>query len=239
MTIKYRQLDMTLQLREQNITTMKNSYKAIDLFAGIGGIRLGLQNIFKNKIEFVFSSEIDKYAQKTYADNFGELPCGDITAISEKDIPSHDIILGGFPCQAFSIAGHRRGFQDTRGTLFFDIARIAKYHKPKILFLENVKGFKNHDSGKTFKIVKKTLEDIGYRVFTKVLNAKHFGVPQNRERIYIICFLDHSIEFEFPKPLKLETSLNKILDTNIDDKYTISDRLWAGHQRRKRTQRKR
>ena len=115
--------------------------KAIDLFAGIGGIRRGFQNVFKDKIKFVFSSEIDKNTQKTYRLNYKELPHGDITAIDEADIPSHDIILAGFPCQAFSVAGHRKGFEDTRGTLFFDVARIAKYHKPKILFLENVKGF--------------------------------------------------------------------------------------------------
>lgn len=142
--------------------------------------------------------------------------------------------MAGFPCQAFSIAGHRKGFEDTRGTLFFDVARIAKEHNPQVIFLENVKGFKNHDKGNTFKTVKKTLEDLGYKVFSEVLNAKHFGIPQNRERIYIIAFKDHSINFKFPQPSNKKIKLGDILDKNIDSKYTISDKLWAGHQRRKK-----
>ncbi len=213
-------------------------YRIIDLFAGVGGIRLGFQNVFKEKAKFVFSSEIDKYAKITYEANFGEVPHGDITQIDAKDIPPHDIILAGFPCQAFSIAGLRKGFEDTRGTLFFDVARIAKYHKPKVIFLENVKGFRNHDKGNTFRVVKKTLEDLGYNVFAEVLNAKAFGVPQNRERIYIIAFLDKDINFEFPKPLNGHVKLGDILEKNIDEKYTISDKLWAGHQRRKEEHKK-
>ncbi|MDX4070266.1 DNA cytosine methyltransferase [Aliarcobacter skirrowii] len=204
----------------------------MDLFAGIGGIRLGFQEAFGKNIEFVFSSEIDKYAKQTYYANFGEVPYGDITKIDEKDIPPHDIILAGFPCQAFSIAGKRLGFEDTRGTLFFDVARIATYHKPKLIFLENVKGFLNHDKGNTFKVVKQTLEDLGYKVYSKVLNAKDFGVPQNRERIYIVAFLDN-VDFDFPKILDKDICLGNILDKNVDKKYTISDKLWAGHQRRK------
>ena len=129
-------------------------FKLIDLFAGIGGIRLGFQKVFEKKASFVFSSEIDKYAQKTYYENFGDLPEGDITFIDASEIPSFDILLAGFPCQPFSNAGLKKGFNDTRGTLFFDIARIIKYHKPKVVFLENVKGFKNHDKGNTFKVVK-------------------------------------------------------------------------------------
>ena len=209
-----------------------NTLKAIDLFAGIGGIRLGFTEAFGKNIEFVFSSEIDKYAQQTYYANFGEVPHGDITKISEKDIPPHDIILAGFPCQAFSVAGLRKGFEDTRGTLFFDVARIAAYHKPKLIFLANVKGFVNHDKGNTFRVVKQTLEDLGYKVFSKVLNAKDFGVPQNRERIYIVAFRD-DIDFEFPKAIEKDIKLGDILEKNVDEKYTISDRLWAGHQRRK------
>jgi len=208
-------------------------YKVIDLFAGVGGIRLGFQKAFKEKISFVFSSEIDKYAQKTYYANYNELPHGDITEIKAEEIPPHDIILAGFPCQAFSVAGLRKGFEDTRGTHFFDVARIAKYHKPKVVFLENVKGFRNHDKGNTFRVVKETLEELGYKVYAEVLNAKHFGVPQNRERIYIIAFLNHDINFKFPEKLNKEVKVGDILDKKVDDKYTISDKLWAGHQRRK------
>ena len=209
-------------------------YNAIDLFAGIGGIRIGFEQIFKDNINFVFSSEIDTYAQQTYEANFHETPYGDITKIDERDIPKHDIVLAGFPCQAFSIAGKKLGFEDTRGTLFFEVARIIKYHKPKVVFLENVKGFVGHDKGKTFKIVKNTLESLGYKVFYKVLNARDFGVPQNRERIYIVCFLDHSIEFEFPKSSIDGIKVGDILLPKVDNKYTISDKLWAGHQRRKK-----
>ncbi|NWF65927.1 MAG: DNA cytosine methyltransferase [Campylobacterales bacterium] len=210
-----------------------NTFKAIDLFAGIGGIRLGFSQAFGKNLKFVFSSEIDKYAKETYYANFGEIPHGDITVIDELDIPNHDILLAGFPCQAFSIAGKRLGFEDTRGTLFFEVARIIKHHKPKVVFLENVKGFVNHDKGNTFKVVKETLEELGYRVFAKVLNAKDFGVPQNRERIYIVGFLDKTIEFEFPKALQKNIKVGDILEKSVDEKYTISDRLWAGHQRRK------
>ena len=230
----FRQLDMTLQFNNIDNTQIKSSYKFIDLFAGVGGIRLGFEEVFKDKSSFVFASEIDKFAQQTYASNYGDLPSGDITKIEPKEIPPFDILLAGFPCQPFSNAGLKKGFEDTRGTLFFDIAQIAKYHKPKVLFLENVKGFKNHDKGNTFKVVKETLEELGYRVFSEVLNAKNFGVPQNRERIYIIAFLDHSIEFEFPKKIDKQVKLGDILEKNVDIKYTISDKLWAGHQRRKK-----
>ncbi|MDX4047986.1 DNA cytosine methyltransferase [Aliarcobacter skirrowii] len=202
---------------------LKNSLKAIDLFAGIGGIRLGFQEAFGKNIEFVFSSEIDKYAKQTYYANFGEVPYGDITKIDEKDIPPHDIILAGFPCQAFSIAGKRLGFEDTRGTLFFDVARIATYHKPKLIFLENVKGFLNHDKGNTFKVVKQTLEDLGYKVYSKVLNAKDFGVPQNRERIYIVAFLDN-VDFDFPNNLNKNVSIHDMFEIKIDDKYYYNNK---------------
>lgn len=215
-----------------------STLKAIDLFAGVGGIRLGFEQVFSKNIEFVFSSELDKFACQTYRANFNEIPHGDITQINEKDIPPHDIILAGFPCQAFSIAGLRKGFEDTRGTLFFDVARIAKYHKPKLIFLENVKGFKNHNKGDTFKVVKQTLEELGYRVYADVLNAKNFGVPQNRERIYIIAILNEfnqssNIDFVKLKEIEISSKVGDILQNNVDDKYTISDKLWAGHQRRK------
>lgn len=203
--------------------------KFIDLFAGIGGIRLGFQDFFG---ECVFSSEWDKFAQITYEANFGHKPAGDITQIDAKDIPSFDILMAGFPCQAFSHAGLKKGFDDTRGTLFFDIVRIAKHHKPKIIFLENVKGLKTHDKGKTYQVILNTLQELGYNVQAKVLNSKDFGVPQNRERIYIVGFLDN-LDFEFPKTTKINTQLGRILQEDVDVKYTISDKLWSGHQRRK------
>lgn len=211
----------------------KNALKAIDLFAGIGGIRLGFERAFGDKIDFVFASEIDKYARETYYANFGEEPFGDITQIDEKNIPPFDILLAGFPCQAFSVAGHRKGFEDTRGTLFFDVMRIAAHHKPKLIFLENVKGLVGHDKGKTFKVILETLNELGYSVNYQVLNAKDFGVPQNRQRIYIVCFLEDDMTFEFPQPVEQNIKVGDILDDNIEDKYTISDKLWAGHQRRK------
>ncbi len=229
---------MTTPLKQGsfNFNEVKNQsakYKFIDLFAGVGGIRLGFENIFKLDASFVFSSEIDKYAQMTYSANFGEIPHGDITKIDPKEIPKFDILLAGFPCQPFSNAGLKKGFNDTRGTLFFDIAKIVKYHQPKVVFLENVKGFKNHDKGKTFKVVKTTLENLGYKVFEKILNAKYYGVPQNRERIYIIGFLNHDIDFKFPEKTEQKVKVGDILDDEVDEKYTISDKLWAGHQRRK------
>ncbi|MDQ6953384.1 MAG: DNA cytosine methyltransferase [Mariprofundaceae bacterium] len=195
-------------------------FKGIDLFAGIGGIRLGFEQVFKKDIDFVFSSEIDKFAKITYFENFKEVPYGDITQINPIDIPSFDILLAGFPCQPFSNAGLKKGFSDTRGSLFFDIARIIEHHKPKVVFLENVKGFKGHDKGNTFRVVKETLENLGYKVFFEVLNAKDFGVPQNRERIYIIAFLDKKINFRFPEKMDVSIKVGDILDNQVDEKYT-------------------
>jgi DNA (cytosine-5)-methyltransferase 1 len=197
----------------------KNTLKAIDLFAGIGGIRLGFERAFGEEINFVFASEIDKYARETYYANFGEEPFGDITQIDEKNIPSFDILLAGFPCQAFSVAGHRKGFEDTRGTLFFDVMRIAAYHKPKVIFLENVKGLVGHDKGKTFKVILETLAELGYSVNYQILNAKDFGVPQNRERIYIVCFLEDNMIFTFPKQIELNKKIHDCLEEVIDEKY--------------------
>lgn len=211
------------------MTNKKTQFTFIDLFAGIGGIRIGFEDLGG---KCVFSSEWDKYAQITYEANFGEKPEGDITKIDEKDIPPFDVLLAGFPCQPFSQAGLKRGFSDTRGTLFFDIARIVNHHRPKVVFLENVKRFKTHDSGNTYKVIKETLEKMGYTVYAEVLNAKDFGVPQNRERIYIIGFLGN-VDFSFPKATKKDTRVEDILQKNVDIKYTISDRLWAGHKRRK------
>jgi len=213
-----------------------SNLRFIDLFAGIGGIRLGFEMAFKKNPQFqlkcAFSSEIDKFAQYTYQANFNEKPFGDITEISEKDIDNFDILLAGFPCQPFSNAGLKMGFEDTRGTLFFDIARIIKHHLPKIVFLENVKGLKVHNNGKTFKVIKNTLEKMGYNVYDKTLNARYFGVPQNRERIYIIAFLDN-VDFSFPTPMLTNTKVGDILEKDVLEKYTLSDKLWAGHQRRK------
>ena len=212
------------------------SFKTIDLFAGIGGIRRPFDKL---GCECVFSSEIDKYAIQTYHANFGEIPSGDITKIDEKSIPHFDILLAGFPCQAFSIAGKRQGFNDTRGTMFFEIQRILEYHKPQCFLLENVKGLLNHDKGKTFKTILDILENkLHYKVYYKVLNAKHFGMPQNRERVIIVGFLNHDIEFKFPEPTGIKTKLGDVLEKSVDDKYTISDRIWESHQRRKEENRK-
>lgn len=207
----------------------KNALRVIDLFAGIGGIRLGFE---KYGCETVFTSEWDKSAQKTYIANFSDEPFGDITAIDEKIIPQFDILLAGFPCQPFSQAGLKKGLADTRGTLFFDVARIINHHRPKAVFLENVKRFKTHDNGKTFQTVKEVLEGMGYKVYAEVLNARDFGVPQNRERIYIVGFLGNP-SFKFPTPPKTKICVGDILEKKTDSKYTLSDTLWNGHKRRK------
>ena len=207
--------------------------KSIDLFAGIGGIRMGFDRAFGDDIETVFVSEWDEPAQKTYRANFHDdfEITGDITQVDEKDIPSFDICLAGFPCQAFSIAGRHMGFEDDykgrcRGTLFMDVARICDYHKPKVIFCENVKGLTMHDRGRTFQTIKKTFEDLGYKVFTKVLNSKNFGVPQNRERIYIVCFRNDIApeEFEFPEKTDDTKCIRDILEEKpVPAKYYLSD----------------
>jgi DNA (cytosine-5)-methyltransferase 1 len=213
-----------------NTEFKKVNFTFIDLFAGIGGIRLGFEYAGG---KCIFSSEIDKFAQQTYKSNFKEDIFGDITKIDASSIPKFDILCGGFPCQPFSQAGLKKGFTDTRGTLFFEIARIIEYHRPKVIFLENVKRLKTHDSGKTFNIIKQTLEMLGYDVYSKILNAKNFGLPQNRERIYIVAFLGKS-NFIFPEPSNIKTKLGDILEQEVSDKYTISDKLWIGHQNRKK-----
>lgn len=211
-------------------------FKFIDLFAGIGGFRLAFQNLGG---KCVFTSEWNHYAQKTYEANFGEVPFGDITKISEKEIPSHDILLAGFPCQPFSIAGvskknalgRNHGFLDeTQGTLFFDIARIIKEKKPKAFLLENVKNLVSHDKGNTFKIISKTLKELGYNIHYKVLDGKYYA-PQHRERIIIVGFNNdhfHGQEsFEFPEmPDNPPMVIEDILDKNVDEKYTLTDNLW-------------
>ncbi len=204
----------------------KTKFTFIDLFAGIGGFRIAMQNLGG---KCIFSSEIDKYAQITYDKNFGEVPFGDITKIDEKKIPEHDILCAGFPCQSFSIAGRRKGFDETRGTLFFDIARIIKEKQPKAFFLENVKGLRNHNKGKTLKTILKILkEDLNYFVpELKVINAKDFGVPQNRERIFIIGFRkDQKIDnFEYPKP-----NNKNITFADVKEKSVVSAKYYLSTQ---------
>jgi len=206
-------------------------YRSIDLFAGIGGIRRGFDNAFGDEIETVFVSEWDEAAQATYKKNYpGAEIAGDITKIDEKDVPAFDICLAGFPCQAFSMAGKHGGFDDDyhgicRGTLFLDVARICELHRPKVIFCENVKGLTIHDKGRTFKVIKKTFEDLGYDVYSQILNSKDFGVPQNRERIYIVCFRkDLGIEgFEFPVGSGEEKCIKDIMeDAPIPSKYYLS-----------------
>ena len=213
----------------------KARYKMIDLFSGIGGTRLGFHQT--NSVNVVFSSEIDKFAVKTYRANFGEVPFGDITKIDENDIPNHDILVGGFPCQAFSQAGKKLGFEDTRGTLFFEIARIIKKKRPRAFLLENVKNLKSHDKGRTFKVIETTLKHLNYDVQTMIFKAKDFGVPQNRERIYIVGFAKDKVsnykDFSVSIPNCPKISVGDILERNVDDKYTISNTLWQGHRRRK------
>ena len=255
-------LQTTIPFRQ---TEKKERLKSIDLFAGIGGIRLAFQNL---GAQCVFSSEWDKFSQKTYAANFGELPHGDITKIAAHDIPIHDILLAGFPCQAFSQAGLKKGFSDTRGTLFFDIQRILVAHRPRMFLLENVKQLRGHDKGRTLQTILSVLrgkdtdlpddieisdesksalsEKLNYWVDYKVLRSCDFGVPQNRERVYIVGFnkdhygdLDFQNSFNWPMPLGVPTSVRQILQSHneIDDKYTISQKLLDGHIRRKKEHR--
>lgn len=205
---------------------MKNKeLRFIDLFSGLGGFRLALE---KYGCRCVFSCDIDDAACKTYELNFKENPKGDITKINEKEVPNHDILCAGFPCQAFSIAGKRLGFEDTRGTLFFDVARILKAKKPLAFFLENVKGLTNHDKGKTLKIILKTLDQIGYNYKFKVVNALDCNVPQNRERWYCVGVRkDSNIDlnkFEFPKKQPLTKTIDTIIVKNLkSNKYKCSN----------------
>ena len=262
-------LEKELEIKFENApfckAKSKNTFNFIDLFAGIGGIRLPFQNLGG---KCVFTSEWDKFAQKTYLTNFGEMPQGDITKIKASDIPNHDILLAGFPCQAFSQAGLKKGFSDTRGTMFFEIQRILVEKRPKAFLLENVKQLKGHDKGRTLHKILEILrgehsgeipddiplseesrhalsEKLNYWVDYKVLRAADFGAPQNRERIFIVGFnkdyykeSDISDGFSWPEPTKQETRVGQILEDisatyPSDDKYTISDKLWSGHKKRK------
>ncbi|MBR1528014.1 MAG: DNA cytosine methyltransferase [Oscillospiraceae bacterium] len=194
----------------------------IDLFAGIGGFRLALESLGG---KCVYSSEWDKYARQVYQDNYGEIPDGNITQVDETAIPEHDILCAGFPCQAFSISGKQKGFEDSRGTLFFDVARIVKYQQPKIVFMENVKNFATHDKGRTLAVVKNTMQELGYSFSYKILNAADYGIPQKRERIYMVCFRkDIGIqEFIFPEPFQLKKHVEDYLlpEEQVPEKYYV------------------
>lgn len=202
--------------------TIKNKnlsgYTFIDLFAGLGGFRLALESL---GAECVYSSEWDEPVRKVYNDNFDEFPDGDITQVDEKSIPDHDILCAGFPCQAFSISGKQHGFEDSRGTLFFDVARIVKEKQPKVVFMENVKNFASHDGGRTLEVVRTTMEDLGYTFFYKVLSAVDFGIPQKRERIYMVCFRNdlNVASFNYPKPFELQKHVEDFL---LSDENMVS-----------------
>jgi len=205
-----------------------SKYKAIDLFAGIGGIRLAFQMAFKDDIEFVFSSEIYDKAIKVYEANFGETPYGDITKIDPKQIPDHDILLAGWPCQSFSVAGRMEGLKDPRGNLFYTIANILKEKRPYAFLLENVWYLERHDKGRTFKTIMRILEyDLKYYVYHDILNAKYYGVPQNRPRIFIVGFKE-PIRFKFPPPSPDIPPLKSILQKNVPAKYYISEKYLNG-----------
>jgi DNA (cytosine-5)-methyltransferase 1 len=203
----------------------REKLKFIDLFCGIGGFRVAFEEACEEndiQAQCVFSSDIDKFCQDSYEKNFGERPVGDITKVNEKDVPGHDILFAGFPCQPFSIIGHRKGLNDTRGTLFFDIARIVKEKKPKAFILENVKQLVGHDQGKTLKVILHTLKDLGYQVQYSVLNALDYGLPQKRERVVIVGHRE-PIMFTFPNPIKPYKPLNEILEEKVEKKHFASD----------------
>lgn len=217
--------DTTLNTLSVADKSKTNAIRFIDLFAGIGGIRLPFEELGYN---CVFSSEWDEPAARTYEANFGEHPAGDITKINAADIPAHDLLLAGFPCQAFSIMGKMKGFEDVRGTMFFEIARILQYHKPATILLENVKQLTTHDQGKTFATILEILAQLGYHVKWKVLNALNFGLPQKRERVIIVGFLDEkkceAFNFDFPKlDYYLETVLEP--DDEVDKSLYASDQI--------------
>lgn len=195
------------------------NYKFIDLFAGLGGFRLALQSL---GAKCVYSSEWDEPVRKVYIENFNDIPAGDITKVDENAVPDHDILCAGFPCQAFSISGKQRGFEDSRGTLFFDVARIVKAKKPKVVFMENVKNFASHDNGQTLEVVKATMEELGYTFYQKVLNPVNYGIPQKRERIYMICFRNdlNVLDFTYPKPFELTRHVEDFL---LKDEELVKD----------------
>lgn len=202
--------------------------KVISLFAGIGGLDTGF---IENGYEVVWANDIDKYAAQTYQANYSSpIILGDLNKINLDEIPSADIVIGGFPCQPFSSMGELKGFEDTRGTLFFRIVeliqnQIERGHKPKALVLENVRNLKHHDKGKTFKVIKKTLMDLGYKVYDQVLNSCDYGVPQTRNRTFIVCFSNSETEFSYPEKTDLTLTLQDLLEHDVDKKYFLSDRI--------------
>ncbi|MEM6320095.1 MAG: DNA cytosine methyltransferase [Bacteroidota bacterium] len=207
-------------------------FKFIDLFAGVGGMRIAFE---RNGGKCVFSSEWDRYCQKTYYKNFGDMPVGDITKIEAKDIPNHDILIGGFPCQPFSSIGKREGFEHpTQGTLFFDIVRILKEKKPASFLLENVSGLKHHDGGNTFRQIVETLQnELGYFVTTRELDAADYGVPQHRKRIYIVGFINkvqtqNNFSFEWPEKQKEKVGIGPFIESHADG-YSISEHLQSSY----------
>lgn len=202
--------------------------KVISLFAGIGGLDTGF---IENGYEVVWANDIDKYAAQTYQANYSSpIILDDLNKINLDEIPSADIVIGGFPCQPFSSMGELKGFEDTRGTLFFRIVeliqnQIERGHKPKALVLENVRNLKHHDKGKTFKVIKKTLMDLGYKVYDQVLNSCDYGVPQTRNRTFIVCFSNSETEFSYPEKTDLTLTLQDLLEHDVDKKYFLSDRI--------------
>lgn len=202
--------------------------KVISLFAGIGGLDTGF---IENGYEVVWANDIDKYAAQTYQANYSSpIVLGDLNEINLDEIPSADIVIGGFPCQPFSSMGELKGFEDTRGTLFFRIVeliqnQIERGHKPKALVLENVRNLKHHDKGKTFKVIKKTLMDLGYKVYDQVLNSSDYGVPQTRNRTFIVCFSNLETKFSYPEKTDLTLTLQDLLEHDVDKKYFLSDRI--------------
>lgn len=216
---------MAKNYREQQTIPDIESIRFIDLFCGIGGFRVAMdQACQENNIipECVFSSDIDKYCQDSYENNFGHRPTGDITKVDPKDIPDHDILYAGFPCQPFSIIGQMMGFEDTRGTLFFHIASILKEKKPTAFVLENVKQLVGHNKGETLRVIIKTLEELKYTVKVTVLNALDYGLPQKRERVVIVGHKEN-IPFTYPEPVRPFKPLKEILEKKVDKKHYASD----------------
>lgn len=203
----------------------KTTFRFIDLFAGIGGMRLGFESVGGR---CVFTSEWDKFAQKTYEANFGEIPSGDITQVDASAIPKFDILLAGFPCQPFSTIGKRQGFEHpTQGTLFYDVVRILAHHRPKAFLLENVSGLQNHDGGRTLDLIEESLTELGYQFDYKVINAARFGVPQHRERIYIVgkrSKIAGKTNFDWPTGSSRIVGIGKFIKTGVTD-HSISKHL--------------